>query len=504
MISTLRRNVARILLLVLLCCPQVFAQNRTLIVRDSQGNAVPFALFVGERSGRHLLSDNHGVLTVQPSDFDGSEIFTLQSSFYQPLQLNADELPQDEVVLSYKTLMTGTVKVYPNGYAEKVAKMVSDNFAKNSAANYAAKVTWLSTVECNGKYRQFMGYRGLMASLGFTTTSDPLYWEDKNVRYWFPLTVMKSDALAAGSDEILEAESVITNDLRTRYVNKEDDPWIGKRALELYSPLNPRQLRNFDYFIADDYTTPEGDVVVLHFQNKPGTFPRKTKIVGQGYIHCMKKDGRPIKVVTENLEDHYSFSPRTKTADHPSLTQHLVTVDYSICAGKIVTTSITVQIDWVGVNTEEGHYYAFGQQRRRNPLVNNERDYRHITLTDHVLLDKDKAATIKANAWAQGQYNFVLTAPFDKALWERTALTGIDRDRLFRDLNANGCSLWQQAGKNAMFVPEPAPLDPTFLPRIVAQYGSEEHYFEVMKARTLSYHNIGRNAIYPLLYGKKY
>jgi hypothetical protein len=39
---------------------------------------------------------------------------------------------------------------------------------------------------------------------------------------------------------------------------------------------------------------------------------------------------------------------------------------------------------------------------------------------------------------------------------------------------------------------------------IVARYGSEEKYFEVQRSRYELYYRIGREKIYPLLYGKAY
>ena len=156
-----------------------------------------------------------------------------------------------------------------------------------------------------------MGYDGLFASCNFSLAAARFDWNDKNKRYWFPLTVMKSDPLAANSDEVLEIRGVYSGDagdvgsLKIRYQNAENDPWKWKRSLEMYSPLNPRQVRNFTYRVDSVYTVGEDEVWVIHFQNKSGTFPRKTRICGEGFIHCLCDEARVVKVQTENLEDHY-------------------------------------------------------------------------------------------------------------------------------------------------------------------------------------------------------
>lgn len=164
---------------------------------------------------------------------------------------------------------------------------------------------------------------------------------------------MKSDPLAANSDEVLEIRGVYSGDagdvgsLKIRYQNAENDPWKWKRSLEMYSPLNPRQVRNFTYRVDSVYTVGEDEVWVIHFQNKSGTFPRKTRICGEGFIHCLCDEARVVKVQTENLEDHYVAFPRTTVAAYPSATRHRVEVDYAVSNGVLYTSQITARVAWV-------------------------------------------------------------------------------------------------------------------------------------------------------------
>jgi hypothetical protein len=450
-------------------------------------------------------------VVVREGVFATGDTLVLQSIFYEPLSIAVGELGAGDIVLTARTMDVGAVSVYPAGYTEKFVKKMAKYFSKNRADDYAAKVRWLTTVEANGKYRQFVGYEGLFASVNSTASAPSQYWDDKNERMWFPLTVMKSDALAAGSDDVLEIEFVNSEErgirgLKSGYLNKQDDPWIGKRALELYSPLNPKQVGNFTYNITDSYSTAQGEVVVLHFKSKPRTFPSKTRIIGQGYIHCAKESSRPIKVITENIEDHYSTAIRRKDG-FPSVTTHKVEIEYGQTNGKIYTSGITMNIEWIDPGVEEGQYYAYTQPRRRNPIGNRLKERRHLTFTEPVILDKKMVETLKKNGglWGGGEYSFVMTAPFERSLWDNVAMpAGIDREKLFRDLAANGTSLYEQAERNGMLIPELGRIEPMLLERYVNYYGSEEKYLEARINNYTVFHLIGREIIYPLLYGTVY
>jgi hypothetical protein len=164
-------------------------------------------------------------------------------------------------------------------------------------------------------------------------------------------------------------------------------------------------------------------------------------------------------------------------------------------------------IEWIDPGVEEGRYYTYTIARRRNPIGNRLREYRHLTFTAPVMLDKATVATMKENGgvWGGGKYTFVLTAPFERSRRENVSIPmGIDKEKLFRDLGATGVTLYQQAERNGMAIPESEPIDPAFVGGIVARYGSEEKYFEVMRNNYAVYHRIGREKIYPLLYGKAY
>lgn len=495
---------SRLLSFFLLCALQGFAQDRVVTVREPNGDAVPFIYAFCERTGRYAMSDNQGRMMLRVCEFADADTLLFHSAFYEPLSIEAGKL-LTEVVVQPKTLSISAVGIYPEKTVTALVKRMAANFSRQMAKDYAAKVIWLSTVECNGRYREFMGYDGVFASCDFTLSAVRFDWEDRNRRCWFPLTVMKSDPLAAASDEPLEIKGVYSGNiadvssLKIRYLNAENDPWRWKRSLEMYAPLNPKQVRNFTYRIDSVYTTGEGEVWVIHFKNKPGTFPRKTRIVGQGVIHCLCEQARPLKIVTENLEDHFILFPRTVVAAYPSATRHRVEVDYEIADGAIYTSAITAQVAWVDPGIETGRYYSYGQNRRRNPAKNRLREYVSVTFTDPVRLDETRKNLVVSRAVPQCEYNFILTAPFERQRWERIDMPGIDRQRMFRDLNVNGRTLYEQAEARAFAIPQFKP-DPKIADDEEKSRKQEEKYRE----KRMLYYKIGREIVYPALYGEKY
>ena len=212
---------------------EISSQSHSFIVKETDGTVIPFMYIVCEKSNKTLMSNNEGVVVMNINDFAANDTVKFQSMFYEPFYIEVGQLIEmKEVILQDRIINLPDVVVTASGgkNAENLVKNMSNNFSKNTAKDYATHITWLSTIECNGKYREFMGYKGLFASCNFSLSAVSVDWDDKNKRYLFPCTIMKSDQLVAGSDDILEVRSVAHSasdiaGLKIRYVNSEDDPW---------------------------------------------------------------------------------------------------------------------------------------------------------------------------------------------------------------------------------------------------------------------------------------
>lgn len=78
-----------------------------------------------------------------------------------------------EVVLTPETVAIAAVGVFPEKEVAALVRKTAVNFSTHTAKDYAARVIWLSSVECRGKYREFMGYDGLFASWQFLAWRPP-------------------------------------------------------------------------------------------------------------------------------------------------------------------------------------------------------------------------------------------------------------------------------------------------------------------------------------------
>ena len=492
-------------LLFLMISLSSFSQDYRVAVTDEHGEALPFVHAKCERTGQYLLSNEQGVLILSGEDFLEDDVLIFESMFYEKYSTTVKALKSAlKVVLQSKTLTLDAAVVRPSKSAEEMIKEMAASFAKRYAKDYAAKVLQVRTVECNGKYREFNGFQGIFASLNFTQLPPDIDFNDKNRMNKSPLTVFRSDPFMAGSDEILETQAVALqrntdvkkrskDALMVKYHNCQDQSILdAKRALELYVPLNPKQLKNFSYSIDSVYTHDEERIYVIRFKTRDAAYPKKTKVYGQGYIHYNPSRQLPVKIVMENHQDQYKMFPRANILTlWPSATQHRLEVNYALQEGFIYTQSVSLAVNWVDPKVEKD-FYAIKIQSRRNPIKNQLREYEYYGFSEPVLLHSTQIERMKVIMPSfdnvNNIYYYGYFAPFDREKWAHIALpAGIDRSRLERELSVPGRSLYQQADANG--------LD--------TQYYSPGAT-EGAVARLRRYYVDSRKILYPMLYHKDY
>lgn len=330
-------------------------------------------------------------------------------------------------------------------------------FKKNYTKDYCSKVLYLNTVECNGKYREFQGYYGLFGSFDFNQKNHDTYYTDPNsLSHFAPLTVMKSDALNADDNTELTTAKFVRSGtpqyekLEAQYDNtRRLSALLAKRAVEIYSPLNKAYIDNFSYKLENSYRTDKGTVLVIRFENKPNTYPSKTSIFCTGNIYCVKESGMTIKVTVDELQDAYSNPAGTRSLNPlPSATSRKLEINYDMAYGKVYTSSVSMITSWSEISPgSRNFFYMNGLPRRPSPIANQETEYEYYVFSDPRTLDRKKLESVKKSFIAQ--YERLETfAPYDKIFWESTELTGIDKQKLIRDLTSHGLSLNQQASAN--------------------------------------------------------
>lgn len=489
-----------ILFFYLLCTESLQAQNNKVVIVDESNNQIPYLCFKSLETNQHILSDINGIITLQKEQFRPSDTLQVVSLFFKNLKIQVrDFLARDSIRLPNSSFTMEEVPVYSSSSLKDILEKLSRNFAEKYARDYAAKMLHVRTVETNGKYREFCGYQGIFASYDFTQTPVKFFWEDKNKVYASPLTVMRSNPFMSNKDEKLTPYAIhgkgsndmrSKNGLKTCYLNVAcHNPLEYKRGIEMYTPLNRRQLSNFKYTVADEYENALNQrIVVIRFETRPEAYPQKTVIFGTGYLYYNSDLEYAERVVMENHQDQYYMFPRWKLKTLTnSATKHIVDITYCIQEERIYTQSVSLDVQWVDPNIEEEFYYI-KQNSRRNPLKYNLHEYEAVVFSEFVFLNKEKKKKIAPFLQypARG-YMLLYAAAFDQARWDKTVLPGVDRIKLFKDLNLKNCPLYIQAQANALDIDY---YHTTLEPQV--------------KNRMQHYYIQTREKLYPLLYHEKY
>lgn len=493
-------SFAAIWLCYMLCIASTQAQNKKVLIIDDSHNGIPYICLKSLSTNHYLLSDVDGYITLNDGQFMISDTLQVESLFFENLKMQVkDFIKRDSVTLHNRNFAMDEVSVYSSGSLKEILEKLSRNFAEKYAKDYAAQMLHLRTVEANGKYREFCGYQGIFASYNFTQTPVQFSWEDKNKMYAAPLTVMRSDPLMSNKDEKINTYAVYGKgniDMRSKdylkigYLNVAcHDPLEYKRSVEMYTPLNHRQISNFNYTIADEYVNAVNQrIIVIRFSTKPKAYPGKTVISGIGYLYYNSELEYVERIVMENHQDQYSIFPRWKLKTLVnSATKHILDIAYCMYDGHIYTRSISLDVQWLDPNTEKEFYYI-KVNSRRNPIKYNLHEYETVLFSGFVFLDKEKKKKIEPFLpYPAIDYMLVYVAAFDKTKWDNILLPGVDRVKLFKDLNLKNRPLFTQAQENALDIDYYRPLLNPQTKKILLHY-----YIQT------------REKLYPILYHEKY
>ena len=458
------RCIFRFFVLLGLFLKQVplFAQSNTVLVNSSDNGPIPFLYVKCLTSGKYTMSDHNGVLKFDKNTFKETDTLTFISVFYEPVKITFDSLSKmKEIIIPYSLQELEAVTVV--GLSKiNIVKKVAVDFSKNHATNYIARMTRLHTIQCNEKYREFHGLYGIISSFDFNQQKPDIWFTDSNEPQVLPLTVMKSYSVTSDGNDIIHDISNLAfpdGHYRIALINKGYfvnhtalTALYCKRGIEIYSPLNIEQVDNYQYSIEEIETEDNDAILKIHFTTIPSSFPKKTRLFGEGVIYARASDYRVIKVVTENIIDYYTHHPRMMMkTPYPLATRHTLTIQYETHQQKIVDSEVILNIEWI--DPGKGNlYHSIKLPSRPNPIENKLTEYEYYVFNDFRFVQKEEEQTIKSyfpEYLATG--SFYDCAPFDKDVWDKIEMPGIDRTRLNNDLSGIGISLYQQATRNAFY-----------------------------------------------------
>ena len=342
-----------------------------------------------------------------------------------------------------------------------IVKDMAKTFSVNYATDYISSMTVIRTVSSGDRYRHLMCVTGMWGSTGFTTTAPKLYFDDRNsYDRFYPADSFLSNSYFPDRQEIndMRVSSQTSSGLERMYTDIIDElsmiPMIRKRALELYSPLNPKHVKDFIYEIKSVRESPSGREYEIGFRTKEGVFPKKNRLYGSGTLH-ISEDGIPMKVEVRDMEDRYSSFIRHTMPPMPNVTPYTFSVEYGVTSGKIHVSSVRQEVKWVlpeGLGGKDNVFYAEFPPFR-NPFRHKMSTTTSISFGAPYFLDSStdrdgqirKAFNVNVVSYDLNHY----TVDVNTQYWNRVLGACLDMDKVREDLKYEGMTLEEQAEANA-------------------------------------------------------
>ena len=355
--------------------------------------------------------------------------------------------------------VTVTERFNPGKFVSQMAKV----FASNRAKDFASELLQYRTVELDGKYCEFNGYKGYYVEKDFNQSEKEEPYDQSKMGshyYLVPVSVMRSDPFNLGSDLLVSPN--LTGKANNTYGTKETTslgymntlshyhPILIKRTIEVFSPLNNKLTDCYNYSINGFFTnSAEEQLVSISFETKPGVFPSKTRLYGSGTILYNISTKTPEKIYLENFVDFYSTAYHWASYKGYPATRHRFELSYCNINGIIYPATISLDVAWVDSDAPEGmRQYALIPNSRLRPFRYHLKEYYRYEFTNPVSINKGQMGMLDGKI-ADIFYDYYC-APYNRDIWNNISLKEVDREKLEKDLNRKGESLAQQAERNAL------------------------------------------------------
>ncbi|MDO4826864.1 MAG: hypothetical protein Q4B16_04825 [Bacteroidia bacterium] len=261
--------------------------------------------------------------------------------------------------------------------ARSVVKEAARDFSKNYADYYASFLI-IRTIKCCGKYREVQGAVGVFASLDFNQkTNIKLYWDDRNAMgRLYVCDTFVSESLFADKNEVNPVLSVESKDpgngmnaLKVNYANNFDVSALDrKRAVEIFSPLNPKMTGSYIYKSSGTAKLGGRNVRVINFTSNAKEHSIKERILCSGQLF-IDGDGRVQKIVVKDMDDRFTRYVRNFSKKF-LVTPYTYTITYGEKNGKIYTESIRQELSWRVPEDGAADLYSAEANPFRNPFKN--------------------------------------------------------------------------------------------------------------------------------------
>lgn len=342
--------------------------------------------------------------------------------------------------------------VRPRGYAESMVRKAAENFARDYRKDYVSLMTYTQTTECNGKYRSLHEWCGMFLSFEFNQQKK-VSVKDDNYQLFMPFNALRSYLWHESRDEELESYHVsvperrpFEEELALSYYASNPHYYLldAKRTIEIYGPLNPKNIRQFEYTLSGE--GPDG-TVEIKFKSKDGYFPRRSRLYGAGILWIDTSDGTARKIVMDDYIDLHAIALYYMPKEIPQpCTSHEMAIVYAREEGHLYTKSLIFSEKWD--NPDAIDPMSIMPNVRRRPFKNALNVSFRCEFSDFRNLDEELIETI-----GHIPYSATLTmyAPCDVEWWESHRVPWIDWDKVEKDLDIGGVSLWEQGTRPVRF-----------------------------------------------------
>ena len=339
--------------------------------------------------------------------------------------------------------------------AEKIVLSNAKNFMAKYKGQYASGILHYRVLSTKEKCIEFNALQGVAFVPKTSFKTKGWYWDNKSTwSYIAPLTVMRSNSYMPDGDD-LEQQFVDSKDKRVGYNNKlASHGYLLYSSVQLFSPLNKKMVKYYDYEIVKQYEDKEGVIYLLiGFKTKEKMFNQgKTRIHGSGIVLYNVSHRYPVEITMKDYIDLYSNNIRADSSDFKGLaTNHNISVRFAYESGNVFLSKIKLEVEWQNeIPTKNGFLYSLCANPRRNPHKYNLRQTEYFEYTDHMVLEKEMVDKIKRFIYEERtQFTSFYCAPYDSGKWENVKFEGMDINKIKGDLSIQG-SFEEQAAKNAL------------------------------------------------------
>lgn len=305
----------------------------------------------------------------------------------------------------------------------------------------------MRTISASGKFREVQSAVGVFASLDFNQkTNTRLYWEDPNAMgRLYVCDRFVSENLFADKNEINPVLNVVSKDhvedidaFKVNYVNSFDVSALDrKRAVEIFSPLNPKMTGAYSYKNSGTAVVNGRKVRVIDFVSNANTVTSKNRIVCSGQLF-IDHNGRVQRIVIKNMDDRFTRYVRN-FSEMTMATPYTYTITYGEKDGRIYTKSIRQELSWIKPGTASGPLYSAEWNPYRNPFKNRIETSFVMTFSEPQTVKTDrKGSATSANTILC--YNE--SRDFD--FWKRVLSSNIDLGKFMKDTGTTWDTLCAQ------------------------------------------------------------